>query len=71
MHPLVGFLITGVLPLVVVVATVAWWIRWARRNGSASRPIGVRDVPLGFWLALLVEGVVLVALVIWAGQPST
>jgi hypothetical protein len=71
MHPLVGFLITGVLPLVVVVATVAWFVRFARRNGSASRPIGVSDVPRRFWLAVLVEAVVLAALMIWAAQPST
>jgi len=63
MDPLVGFLITGVLPLVVVVATIAWIVRFARQHGY---PIGLRDVPRRLWLAILVEGAVLVALNIWA-----
>jgi hypothetical protein len=66
MNPLVGFFITGVLPLVGVVATIGWFIRYARRHGSDAHPLGVRDVPTGFWLVVLVEVVGLVALILWA-----
>jgi hypothetical protein len=66
MDPLIGFLITGVLPLVVVFATIVWFVRFARRTGSEAHPLGLRDIPLRFWLVFLVEAAGLAVLIVWA-----
>ena len=69
MDPLVGFLITGVLPLVAVLATMAWFLRYARRHNSAAHPLRLRDVPRAFWAVVIAEFVGLIALILW-GYPQ-
>jgi hypothetical protein len=56
--PLVGFLLTGVLPLLAIVATIVWAARLIGRGGY-------REVPRRIWLVFFVEAVVLAALMIW------